>query len=131
MVSNCQAGYIEAFFAGNRTGHLFDDSENPGRTGLTKGENIRLVMARNGIKRSVYVGDTDGDRRAAEEAGVPFIHAAYGFGTAKRADAVIRSLRELPAAADRLLGDAGRPGSAEKTPKNNKQSPIQIPNDLM
>ena len=103
VVSNCQEGYIEAFFAGNGTGRLFDDSENAQHTGLTKGENIRLVMKRNGIKRAVYVGDTDGDRKAAEEAGVPFIHASYGFGDALRCDAAIQSLRELPAAAERLL----------------------------
>lgn len=102
VVSNCQVGYIEAFFAGNRTGHLFDDCENAGRTGLSKGQNIRLVMARNGIERAVYVGDTDGDRRAAREAGIPFIHAAYGFGTVEKADAVIRAFRELPDALSKL-----------------------------
>ena len=29
IVSNCQDGYIEAFFAGNDTGHFFKDYENP------------------------------------------------------------------------------------------------------
>lgn len=105
VVSNCQEGYIEAFFTGNRTGPFFDDSENAGRTGLSKGENIRLVLRRNGIERAVYVGDTDGDQAAARQAGVPFIHAAYGFGAVSGADAVIRSVRELPAAAARLLGE--------------------------
>ena len=95
VVSNCQQGYIEAFFTGNGTGYLFSDAENAGRTGLSKGENIRLVMERNGIDRAVYVGDTDGDRRAAEEAGIPFIHAAYGFGSVARADAVIHSFSQL------------------------------------
>ena len=103
VVSNCQEGYIEAFFTGNGTGYLFSDAENAGRTGLSKGENIRLVMERNGIEKALYVGDTDGDRRAAEQAGIPFIHAAYGFGTVGRADAVIRGFRELPAAVDKLL----------------------------
>ena len=105
VVSNCQEGYIEAFFRGNKTGYLFADSENAGRTGLTKGENIRLVMERNGIRRAVYVGDTDGDRKAAEQAGIPFIHAAYGFGTVERADAVIRSFRELPQVLASLLNE--------------------------
>lgn len=105
VVSNCQAGYVEAFFAGNQTGYLFDDYECAGRSGLSKGENIRLVLARNGVERAVYVGDTDGDQAAARFAGVPFIHAAYGFGTVSGADAVIRSLRQLPTAAARLLGE--------------------------
>ena len=103
VVSNCQEGYIEAFFTGNRTGYLFDDDENAGRTGLSKAENIRLVIERNGVDRAVYVGDTDSDRSAAEAAGVPFIHASYGFGQVERADAVIRNFSELPAAADRLF----------------------------
>ena len=103
VVSNCQEGYIESFFVGNRTGRLFDDSENAGRTGLSKGRNIRLVMARNGIERAVYVGDTEGDRRAAREAGITFVHAAYGFGAVEEADAVVRSFRELPEVLEKLL----------------------------
>ena len=103
VVSNCGLGYIEAFFSGNQTGIYFDDYENAARTGLSKGENIRLVMARNGIERAVYVGDTEGDQSAARAAGVPFIHAAYGYGAVSSPDAVIRSLRELPEVLHRLL----------------------------
>ena len=54
-----------------------------GRTGLSKGENIRLVTERGGFKAPVYVGDTSMDQAAAQAAGVPFIFAAYGFGNAK------------------------------------------------
>ena len=56
VVSNCGLGYIEAFFSGNQTGKYFDDYENAVRTGKTKGENIRLVMERNGIEQAVYIG---------------------------------------------------------------------------
>ena len=98
VVSNCGLGYIEAFFRGNRTERFFDDYENAARTGLSKGENIRLVMARNGIKRAVYVGDTNGDREAARFAGIPFLHAAYGYGSVPEADAVLRSFSDLPEA---------------------------------
>ncbi|GAA0337493.1 hypothetical protein GCM10008967_29690 [Bacillus carboniphilus] len=38
IVSNCQEGYIEAFSKYHNLGHYFLDFENPGRTGLTKGE---------------------------------------------------------------------------------------------
>lgn len=102
VVSNCGLGYIEAFFSGNRTGRFFDDYENAARTGLSKGENIRLVMERNGIERAVYVGDTEGDRQAARRAGVPFIHAAYGYGQVRGADFTLRQLRELPQILDKL-----------------------------
>ena len=103
VVSNCGLGYIEAFFSGNRTGAFFDDYENAARTGLSKGENIRLVMERNGVERAVYVGDTTGDRAAARLAGIPFIHAAYGYGQVPEPDAAIQSLRELPEAVKKLL----------------------------
>lgn len=102
VVSNCGLGYIEAFFSGNRTGRFFDDYENAARTGLSKGENIRLVMERNGIERAVYVGDTEGDRQAARRAGVPFIHAAYGYGTVSEADFIIHRITELPQILDKL-----------------------------
>ena len=103
VVSNCGLGYIEAFFSGNRTGAFFDDYENAARTGLSKGENIRLVMERNDVERAIYVGDTEGDRLAARQAGIPFIHAAYGYGKVPEPDAAIQSLRELPEAVKKLL----------------------------
>lgn len=103
VVSNCGLGYIESFFSGNHTGKYFDDSENAARTGLSKGENIRLVLERSGIEQAVYVGDTEGDRAAARLAGVPFIHAAYGYGEAADADAVLRQFTDLPDILDKLI----------------------------
>ena len=103
VVSNCGLGYIEAFFSGNGTGEYFDDYENAARTGLSKGGNIRLVMERNGLEKAVYVGDTEGDRAAAREAGVPFVHAGYGYGQAADADGRIYSLSELPALLQKLF----------------------------
>ena len=61
-----------------------------------KGENIRLVMERNGLAHSIYVGDTQGDRDAAQLAGIPFIYARYGFGEVDGYDHAIDSLLELP-----------------------------------
>jgi phosphoglycolate phosphatase len=61
-------------------GSYFLDFENPGRTGLSKGENIKLIMERNQLQHPAYVGDTDGDRKAAAFAGLPFVFARYGFG---------------------------------------------------
>lgn len=104
VVSNCQTGYIELFL--NSEGpDCIADHECAGRTGRPKGENIRLVMERNGVERAIYVGDTQGDLDAADLAGVPFVHAAYGFGQVDRATPAIHSLDELPALAARLLGD--------------------------
>ncbi|WP_316569169.1 HAD family hydrolase [Neobacillus sp. YIM B06451] len=96
IVSNCQEGYIQCFIKGNRLEGYFEDFEYPGRTGQSKAENIRLIMNRNQLKKSIYVGDTAGDSHAAKEAGIPFVFARYGFGTVEKFDAVIDSLKELP-----------------------------------
>lgn len=97
IVSNCQCGYIEAFMTAHGTAGLFDAFTCEGMTKKSKGENIRLLMECMGVCEAIYVGDTAGDEDAARAAGVPFVHAAYGFGAAKAPNAVIHTLRELPA----------------------------------
>ncbi|AIQ30602.1 HAD family hydrolase [Paenibacillus sp. FSL P4-0081] len=92
IVSNCQAGYIEAFYEYHQLQKYFIDYENPGRTGLSKVENIKLVMERNHLSSPVYVGDTEGDRRAAGITGIPFVYASYGFGEVSSYDYVIDRL---------------------------------------
>ncbi|WP_340024278.1 HAD family hydrolase [Paenibacillus sp. FSL K6-1096] len=95
IVSNCQSGYIEAFYEYHQLQKYFTDYEHPGSTGLSKGENIRLVMDRNHLTAPVYVGDTEGDRKASEFAGIPFVYAGYGFGEVSRYDYVIDRLAGL------------------------------------
>ena len=95
IVSNCQSGYIELFLDKTGLGPCITDFECPGNTGLGKGPNIRLVMERNHLKHPVYVGDIEGDRSAAAEAGIPFCHASYGFGSVKNPDYVIRHFADL------------------------------------
>ena len=97
IVSNCQLGYVKAFLHGSGVGDLFTDYEEWERTGLVKGENIRLVMERNGYRKGIYVGDTRKDEEAARVAGIPFVHACYGFGKTEEPDAVIHAFSELPA----------------------------------
>lgn len=79
------------------------DTECFGATGRPKGDNIRLVMERNGLEKCLYVGDTAMDQEAAGKAGIPFVFASYGFGQASGADAVIGSLAELPRAVKEIL----------------------------
>ena len=102
VVSNCQTGYVKAFLTSSGAADLFLDYEEWERTGLAKGENIRLVMERNGYSKGIYIGDTKKDREAALLAGIPFIHAAYGFGTVDSADGVINSLSDLPGEISRI-----------------------------
>ena len=95
IVSNCQEGYIEAFLKHHKLEKYFDDTENYGRTKRCKGDNIKLLVERNNVD-AVYVGDTMGDYDATMQAGLPFIHAAYGFGTVPEGTAKIDDIRELP-----------------------------------
>lgn len=95
IVSNCQSGYIEAFLDYYGFWDYFEDIECFGNNGLQKGENIRRLADRNGLTEAVYVGDIQGDYDATMEAGLTFIHAAYGFGTVAQETAKIFSFREL------------------------------------
>ena len=104
VVSNCGDNYIEAFYSGNDAGQYFDDYEYAVRTGRSKGGNIRLVCERNGIEQAVYIGDTILDCQAAQEAGVPFIHAAYGFGQAPDAQYRAERFTDLPELIKKILG---------------------------
>ena len=95
IVSNCQKGYIEAFLAAHRLEQYFCDHQCFGDTGLSKGENNKLVIRRNGVQATVYVGDTQGDRQSAMDAGIPFVYAAYGFGTVTDYQAKVEQFSEL------------------------------------
>lgn len=104
IVSNCQSGYIEAFLEHYGFGHYFDDIECYGNNLNSKGRNIRLIADRNHLTKAVYVGDIQGDHDATMEAGLPFIHAAYGFGTIVQETAKIGCFAELPKVAAKILG---------------------------
>lgn len=99
IVSNCQRGYIEAFFTAHGLEHFFEGNLCHGDTLLPKSGTNRVLVERYGLKNPVYIGDTMGDFNAATEAGIPFIHAAYGFG---QADGGAGSLKEFSALPDLL-----------------------------
>lgn len=103
IVSNCQIGYIETFLKYYGFEKYFTDTENYGNTGMEKGDNIRLVVERNKLDRAVYIGDTQGDCDAADYAGIPFIHAAYGFGTINREVPKVNGLRDIEEAVKAFL----------------------------
>lgn len=104
IVSNCQCGYMDAFLSYYGIGDLITDTECAGGTGLSKGENIRLVIERNGIEKAVYVGDTESDFVASKQAGLPFVYASYGFGKCTEYDATIDEFVKIKEVADLLLG---------------------------
>ncbi|MCB0413674.1 MAG: hypothetical protein KDD50_05040 [Bdellovibrionales bacterium] len=61
--------------------NYFKEWESHGRTGLSKSKNIELVIKRNQIKKPIYIGDTPGDLKAANEVSIDFLYASYGFQT--------------------------------------------------
>ena len=103
IVSNCQAGYIEAFLDHYDFRDLFEDIECYGNNRKQKGENIALLTKRNHLDRAVYVGDIQGDYDAASSAGLPFIHAAYGFGKISAEVPKIQGLAQLPQVVPSIL----------------------------
>lgn len=96
IVSNCDDGYIESFLEAHKLGKYFADTECPGRSGLNKAGNNKLIIERNNLKSPIYVGDTQGDCNSAKEAGVPFVYARYGFGkNVEGYDYVIDKIEDL------------------------------------
>ncbi len=95
IVSNCQESYMNAFLSYHKLGKYFCDFAYEGPDTLSKGENIKKVIVRNGLTASVYIGDTQGDCNAAKLAAVPFGFAAYGFGTVDRYDYIFSSFFEI------------------------------------
>ena len=103
IVSNCQSGYLNAFLTHYKLNELMTDYECAGSSPLSKGENIELVVKRNGFEKAIYVGDTKSDESAAKEAGLPFVYASYGFGDADEYVDVINSFKEIKQVAEKLL----------------------------
>ena len=102
IVSNCPAGYIERFLEYTGLGKYFEGHLCPGDTGKIKADNIRLIVERYGLDDAIYVGDTLLDKQSSDEAGVKFIHAAYGFGQVEHVPA-ISDISQLPEAAARIF----------------------------
>ena len=95
IVSNCQCGYIESFYEGHNLEKYFTDKLSAGETGLSKGENNKIIIERNNLKNPIYVGDTQGDKQSAIDAGIPFVYAEYGFGSVNGYDYKIEKFEDL------------------------------------
>jgi phosphoglycolate phosphatase len=95
LVSNCQDWYLDNFISFAGIGDFLVDADCHGKSGLSKGRMIQGMIERNGFGRSVYVGDTAGDEKGADDAGVDFIHASYGFGKPVGKHKTVSSFREL------------------------------------
>lgn len=103
IVSNCQSGYLDAFLTRYNLKNVLTDYECAGSSPLSKGENITLVIKRNGFEKVIFVGDTKSDENVAREAGVPFVYATYGFGKVESFDEKIDSFDEIVSVAQKLI----------------------------
>ena len=128
IISNCQDGYIGIMLSHGGFRDFVIDSECSGRTGMPKGDNIRLLLERNHVSAddAVYVGDTSMDEAASRAAGVRFVFASYGFGKASCPDAVIRSISELPDILTGLFG-GGLLGKSSAEFTSLLASPSSVP----
>ncbi len=81
IVSNSQCGYPELCMDKLGLTPYIEGHLCFGDTGTSKGKTIRTLMEKHSIQSCAYIGDTQGDYEATVEAGIPFIWAAYGFGT--------------------------------------------------
>ena len=95
IVSNSQCGYPELCIEKLGLTPYIEGHMCFGDTGTSKGKTIRTLMEKHNICSCIYIGDTQGDLEACQEAGVPFIFCAYGLGTAESWDAKIDSIDEL------------------------------------
>ncbi len=95
IVSNSQKGYPDQCIAMLGLTPYIQGHLCYGETGTSKGQSILTLMKQYGIENCAYVGDTQGDYEATQEAGIPFIWASYGFGTPEGYAARIDSIEEL------------------------------------
>ena len=96
IVSNSQKGYPELCTEKLGIEHLISAHLCFGDTGTSKGQTILRLMRDQNISSAAYIGDTQGDCDAADEAGIPFIWAAYGFGKVSHYDRKLSAFRDLP-----------------------------------
>lgn len=96
IVSNAQCGYPELCMEKLGIGHLIEGHLCYGDTGTEKGETILALMRKHNISSAAYIGDTQGDFEATVVADIPFIWAAYGFGSPNGAAGRITDIRQLP-----------------------------------
>lgn len=95
MVSNCSADGLPNFLRFTRLEPYICDTLSNGDNGLDKAANISLIVDRNDLKSPLYVGDTKGDEDACRKAGVDFVWAAYGFGSAETPDYTLTKFSDI------------------------------------
>ncbi len=85
LVSNCPDWYLEEFFGATGLRGCFTACDCHGSSGIAKSGMLLNLAATHRLAHAVYVGDTQGDRESAEQAGMDFAFVRYGFGRVEEA----------------------------------------------
>jgi phosphoglycolate phosphatase len=80
LVSNCPDWYLDEFFRVTALREHFTGWDCHGSSGIAKSGMFLNLAATHRLEHAVYVGDTQGDRESAEQAGMDFAFVRYGFG---------------------------------------------------
>lgn len=95
LLSNCEEDGLVKFMKYTETTHLFTDYAEYGQNFKPKNHNLKLLVERNNLQSTVYIGDTDCDSRETRKAGIPFVFVSYGFGDTDDYDLKFDSFGEL------------------------------------
>ena len=95
IVSNCPSGLIELFVRKFGFENLIKDFICHGDNPVPKSQNIRLIASKHQLKNPIYIGDTWSDRLAAQQAGVLFGFASYGFGSCENFDYEFEDFKKI------------------------------------
>ncbi len=109
LVSNCPGWYLDAFFRASDLRECFTGWDCHGSSGLSKAAMLVDLSNRYDLGCATYVGDTRGDREAAEQAGMEFAFVRYGFGDVGPVPLAFDSFGEL---ARYYLSSCGGPSTA-------------------
>lgn len=95
LLSNCGVSGLTDMMRHTGITPYVTEAATFGATQRPKSENMRMLCEKYGLKQAVYVGDTEGDCRQTRLAGLPFVFAAYGFGTCSQPDLAFDSFIDM------------------------------------
>jgi phosphoglycolate phosphatase len=95
VVSNCPDWYLREFLRVTGLGEYLSGHDCHGLSGAGKSDMLAGMRVRYGLERAVYVGDTQGDQDAAEDADMDFAFVSYGFGAVDAAALSFADFGEL------------------------------------
>lgn len=104
LLSNCSRDGLRNFVKFTQLSPYISGTLSHGERPVSKADNMRHLMSRHMLRSAVYVGDTQADCNETHHAGLPFIFAAYGFGSCTDADYTIRHFTELEQVLPQIKG---------------------------